>query len=100
MAESFMSHDAINSWVNNAKKPIPAAAKSAAIQVVTRAQEQTRGNLIIDIAEKIRPYLMKMFEGVRDENGMLLQQANVRGIALNVAQSIAKEQEIKIKLKN
>ncbi len=95
-----MSHDAINSWVDNAKKPIPAAAKSAAIQVVTRAQEQARGNLIIDIAEKIRPYLVKMFEGVRDENGLLMQQAHVRGIALNMAQNIAKEQEIKIQVKN
>jgi len=98
--EKFMSHDAINSWVDNAKKPIPAAAKSAAIQVVTRAQEQARGNLIIDIAEKIRPYLVKMFEGVRDENGLLMQQAHVRGIALNMAQNIAKEQEIKIQVKN
>ncbi len=95
-----MSHDAINSWVDKAKNPLPAAAKSAAIQVVKRTQAEARGNLILDIAEKIRPYLLKMFEGVRDENGMLLQQAHVRGIALNMAQNIAKEQEIKIQLKN
>ena len=95
-----MSHDAINSWVDKAKTGLPPAAASAAIQVVRRAQSEARGNIIIDIAEKIRPFLLKMFEGVRDENGMLLQPAHVGGIALNMAQNIAKEQEIKIQIKN
>ncbi|MEK6746028.1 MAG: hypothetical protein ABL867_10120 [Rickettsiales bacterium] len=98
-----MSHDAINSWVNGAKAAKPDlsnAAKSAAIQVVRRTQAQARGNLIMDIAERIRPHLLKMFDGVRDENGMLMQPAHVRGIALNMAQKIAKEQEIKVELKN
>ena len=99
-----MSHDAINSWVSGAKtgakKDLPPAAKSAAVQVIKRTQSQTRGNLIMEISEKIRPFLLKMFEGVRDESGMLLQPANIRGIALNMAQNIAKEQEIKIQIKN
>lgn len=99
-----MSHDAINTWVNGAKSSskaeLPNAAKSAAIQIVRRTQAQTRGNLIMDIAERIRPHLLKMFDGVRDENGMLMQPAHVHGIALNMAQNIAKEQEIKVELKN
>ncbi len=99
-----MSHDAINSWVSGAKSSRKAdlsdAAKSAAITVVRRTQAQARGNLIMEIAEKIRPHLLKMFAGVRDENGMLLQPAHIRGIALNMAQNIAKEQEIKIKVEN
>ena len=94
-----MSHDAINSWVDNVKagtkKELSSAVKLAAVKVVRRTESQTRGNIIIEIAEKIRPFLLKMFEGVRDKNGMLLQPANVHGIALNVAQNIAKEQEIK-----
>ncbi len=95
-----MSHDAINSWVDKAKNGLPPSAKSAAVQVIKRAESQARGNIIIDIAEKIRPFLLKMFDGVRDENGMLMQPAHVRGIALNMAQNIAKEQEIKIQLHN
>ena len=90
-----MSHDAINTWVDKAKNTIPASVGAAAIQVVKRSQAESRGNSIMAIAEKIRPFLLKMFEGVRDEHGMLLQQAHVRGIALNMAQNIVKEQENK-----
>ena len=49
----------------------------------------------MEIAERIRPWLSKMFEGVRDENGMLVQPARVRGIALDVAQRIVQEQNKK-----
>ena len=87
-----MSHDAINSWVDKAKTPIPQAVKQAAIQVVKR-EVKSRGNIIMEIAEKIRPFLAKMFEGARDENGMLFQPAHIHGVALNVAQSFVKKQE-------
>ncbi len=50
------------------------------------------GRLIMEIAEKLRPWLTKMFENVRDENGMIVQPARIRGIALNVAQDIINEQ--------
>ncbi len=90
-----MSHDAINNWVDKAKNTIPPAVGNAAIQVVKRSESQMRGNMIMAIADKIRPYLLKMFEGVRDEHGMLVQQAHVRGIALNMAQTIVKNQEEK-----
>lgn len=55
---------------------------------------QTTGNLIMSIAEAIRPWLMKMFEGARDENGMLVQPARVRAISLNVAQRLVKENKL------
>ncbi len=87
-----MASDNISSWVAKAKEgvvPPPVAASS--VKVIKR--EQTRGNIIMDIAEKIYPWFLKMFDGVRDENGMVMQPAHVRGIALNVAQSIIKEQE-------
>ena len=91
-----MSNDAINNWVDKAKTSnIPPSVGAAAIQVVRRSQSETRGNMILAIAEKIRPYLLKMFEGVHDGNGMLMQQAHVRGMALNMAQNIVKEQEAK-----
>ena len=87
-----MSPDAINSWIEKAKHA-DGTAKPAGIQVVRRAE--TRGNVIMEIADKIRPYLAKMFEGVRDEEGMLLQPAHIRGIALNVAQGIVNKQQHK-----
>ena len=49
----------------------------------------------MDIADKIWPSLMKLFSGVRDENGMLMQPAHVRGIALNVAQDLVNNNEKK-----
>jgi hypothetical protein len=89
-----MSHDAISSWVDKAKNGAKPLAKSAnAVCVIKNVEIANHGNLIMEIAEKIRPFLLKMFTGVRDEEGMPLQPAHIRGIALNVAQSIIKEQK-------
>jgi len=86
-----MSHDAINSWVNKAKNtPHHAAVAAGGIMVIQHVQ--SHGNLIMEIAEKIRPHLQKMFMGGRDNEGMLIQPAHIRGIALDVAQEIAKRQ--------
>ncbi len=94
-----MSHDAISNWVEKAKmsgEVSESAAASTGVQVIKRAPApQSRGNAIMEIAEKIRPWLLKMFDGIRDENEMLIQPARVRAIALNVAQSIVIEQEKK-----
>jgi hypothetical protein len=56
------------------------------------SQAASTGRLIMEVADKIRPHLMKMFEGVRDENEMIVQPARVRAVALNLAQSIVKEE--------
>lgn len=91
-----MSNDAINSWVEKAKsQPELAAAGAGNVQVVKRAAPVTKGNVIMDVAEKIRPWLMSVLNGLRDENGMLIQPSRVRAIALNVAQDIVKQQEAK-----
>jgi hypothetical protein len=89
-----MSHDIINSWVEKAKSADVAMPAVEGVQVIRRAN-QSRGSMIMEIAERIRPWLTEMFQSVRDENGMLVQPARVRGIALNVAQGIVKEQEQK-----
>ncbi len=88
-----MSQDVISHWVEKAKMAEAAAGTEGGVRVVRREETQSRGKQIMEIAEKIRPWLAKMFEGVRDENGMLVQPARVRGIALNVAQSLVKDQE-------
>ncbi|MEZ5690812.1 MAG: hypothetical protein R3D71_04010 [Rickettsiales bacterium] len=87
-----MSNDAINSWVDRAANNQQPQSTNSEIKVIKR-EVQSRGNIIMNVAEKIRPFLLKMFEGVRDENGILLQPAHIRGIALNMAQGIVKEQE-------
>lgn len=88
-----MTQDPISSWVEKAKAIETLASTPEGVQVIKRAQAQSRGNKIMDLAEKLRPYLTKMFENVRDGEGMLVQPARIRGIALNVAQSIVKKQE-------
>lgn len=54
---------------------------------------QTRGNQIMELAERLRPALLKQFEGFRDENGIPVQPARVRGIALIIAQNLIKLKE-------
>lgn len=91
-----MSHDAINSWVERAKEAAHhagAAPRESGVTVVTRQDAQLRGSLIMDIAEKIRPLIANFFKDARDENGMLVQPARVRAIALNVAQGIVNDQQ-------
>lgn len=54
---------------------------------------QSTGSLIMEIAELLRPSLMKRLEHCKDENGMPVQPARVRGIALIIAQEIVKQQK-------
>lgn len=89
-----MAGDVISNWVEKAKSGGEPEPQSNGVVVIKR-DALTKGNLIMEIAERLRPWLTKMFEGVRDENGMLVQPARVRGIALNVAQSIVNEEDKK-----
>ena len=87
-----MSNEAIHNWVEKAKMlGAPIDVPSEGIQIIRR-KDQSRGNLIMEISELLRPWISKMFEGVRDENQMLVQPARVRGIALNVAQKMVNDQ--------
>jgi len=90
-----MSNDVIDNWIERAKQNEANSAEATGIRVVKRVNKQSRGNLIMEIAEKLRPYLTKLYEDVRDENGMLVQPSRVRGIALNVAQLMVQDQEKK-----
>lgn len=92
-----MTHDAIDNWIERAKQAegdINPANND--IKVIRRGSMQTRGNRIMEIAEYLRPWLTKMYAGVRDENGMLVQPSRIRGIALNAAQEIVYAQSNKI----
>jgi len=88
-----MTHDSISNWVEKAKNASSDTAQNNGVQVIRREETKSKGSMIMDIAEKIRPFLMNMFNGIRDEKGMLYQPAHVRGIALNMAQDLLKIHE-------
>jgi hypothetical protein len=88
-----MEQDPINSWLDKvAELQHAAEAAPSGVNVIQRKHKPVnQGNVIIDLADKIRPILLKMFEGARDENEQLVQQAHVRGMSLNLAQHIVKK---------
>ena len=88
-----MAHDMIGNWVEKAKSSETVANSGSGVKVIRRELPASRGNMIMDIAERIRPFLMELFKGIRDKQGMLYQPAHVRGIALNMAQDLLKIHE-------
>ncbi len=89
-----MSNEPINHWVAKAKEA-PAAVPQGGVNVVRRDVAPTKGQTIMDIAEKLWPGLMEMLKGKRDKTGLLLQPAHIRGIALNIAQDLVSTREKK-----
>ena len=88
-----MPNETISHWVNKAKNnPVPQPA-SEGVTVVRRAVPMTRGQMIMDVADKLWPGLMDLFKDVRDKSGLLLQPAHVRGIALNMAQDLIQKHD-------
>lgn len=84
-----MTQDSMGNWAEKAKN----AVQNDAVKVVRREQTKSKGNTIMEIAEKIRPFLMNLFQGVRDDQGMLYQPSHVRGFALNIAQDVLRMYE-------
>jgi hypothetical protein len=66
------------------------AGKPGHRPVMQKKRVQTMGELILQVAEALKPGLQDEFEGVRDENGMPVQPARVRGIAIIIAQELVK----------
>lgn len=92
--ELLMSNDVIQNWVRKSKQDADAPQVNS-VNVIKRVGKQSRGNVILEIAERLRPWFTKMFEGIRDEHGQLVQPARIRAIALNVAQDLLNEEENK-----
>lgn len=89
-----MIREPIDSWIEKATQDHMRGVEGDSmedVQVVARQHRPAQGITIVDLAEKIRPALLRMFTGVRDENGMLIQPARIRGISLNLAQRLLKE---------
>ena len=92
-----MVQEVLSDWLVKAKSVAPVMADNAGVRVIRREESKGKGAVILEVADKIRPWLSKMFEGVRDENYMLVQPSRVHGIALNVAKSIVNSEEKKQK---
>ncbi|MBY0407725.1 MAG: hypothetical protein K2Q01_08530 [Rickettsiales bacterium] len=88
-----MTNDSINRWVKNAKNEPAQADAPKEVNVVRRAVAPSKGQIIMDIADKLWPGLVELLRDVRDNSGMLLQPAHIRGIALTMAQDLASRSE-------
>lgn len=92
-----MGADSINEWVGNAKsaesKDISTKRTSKdGVKVVRNKEPQkSRGVMIMEIAEKLRPFLTKWFDGKYNNEGMLVQPAHIRGLALDMAEDLLKQ---------
>ena len=89
-----MNENGMQSWVSTAKANGENAANATddrSVRVVRRPPAQSIGNVIMEVAEKLRPHLMKLFEGEYDDKGLLLQPAHIRGIALDMAAGLVKK---------
>ncbi len=89
-----MANETISNWVSKAKNATPPAA-SQGVTVVRRDVPMTKGQMIMDVADRLWPGLMELFKDVRDKSGLLLQPAHVRGIALNMAQDLVQKHDSK-----
>lgn len=56
----------------------------------TNQNFQTTGALIMQVADLLRPKLQEQLRGAIDENGMAVESARVRGMALIIAQEMVK----------
>ncbi len=85
-----MNEDNINEWVGNARANENVAAAPKGVKVIRKEQPKSHGTIIMEIAEKLRPSLMKWFDGKYNDDGMLIQPAHVRGFAIEMAENLVK----------
>ena len=52
---------------------------------------QTEGSKIMQLAEVLRPYIAEWLKDHRNSEGLAVQPATIRGVALNTAQTLIKQ---------
>ncbi len=87
-----MNEDNLNHWIDRAKINESLPKPPSAVQVIKHVTK-SRGQIIMEISEKILPIMQNFFNGKRDNSGILLQPAHIRGIALNYAEYLVKAKE-------
>lgn len=61
------------------------------VQNVIVVKAASKGSAIMRVADLLRPHIAAMLEGKRNKQGLLVQPAHVRAVALNVAQRLVVE---------
>ncbi len=87
-----MNEDNLNHWIDRAKINESLPKSASGVQVIKHVTK-SRGQIIMEISEKILPIMQSFFNGKRDNSGILLQPAHIRGIALNYAEYLVKAKE-------
>ena len=90
-----MNEDNMSEWVNRAKATESDNNSSGdvrSVKVVRKEVPKNTGQLIMEMADKLRPYLTKWFDGKYNDDGMLIQPAHIRGFAIEMAENLIKKQ--------
>jgi len=89
-----MNEQNINEWVGRAKAgETVITSGDTTVKVIRKEPPKNRGSIIMAVAEALRPHLNKLFEGKRDNEGLVIQPAHIRGYALNMAQYLVQKNE-------
>ena len=87
-----MNEDGINKWVGHARANENASDGNNGVKVIRNEPQKSRGTLIMEMADRLRPYLSQWFDGKYNDDGMLIQPAHVRGFAIEMAEHLVKQQ--------
>lgn len=88
-----MSNEATKKWVGKTGHGDAVRVKkssSASSNIV-----MSKGAMIMEMADRMWPHLSEMLTGVRNDKGLLVQPAHIRGMALNIAQDLMNKHEAK-----
>lgn len=88
-----MSNGASSKWVGKTGHGDAVRVKKTA--GTAHAVVKSKGQMIMEMADRMWPHLSEMLTGVRNDKGLLVQPAHVRGMALNIAQDLMKQHEAK-----
>lgn len=96
-----MNGENFNEWVgrakNNEKRVTPPSKNKKPLNVLRNEPQKSRGAMVMEIADKLLPSLSRWFSGKYSDEGMLIQPAHVRGLAIDMAEGLLKKQETKQK---
>jgi hypothetical protein len=86
-------NDNINEWVGRARANENESAESQpkSVKVIRKESVPSRGQLIMQIADKLLPHLTQWFHGKYNDEGMLIQNSHVRGFAIDMAEGLVKK---------
>lgn len=88
-----MNDDNLEHWIDKAQMREAMPKPASGVRVIKNPPVKSKGQIIMELAELLLPSFQKIFNGKRDNDGMLLQPAHIRGIALNYAELYVKARD-------